>query len=77
MCIRDSFKAVINVEDLVGKSIKSIDMKNTNIGDILRTAISGTGWVVTVHNVTKRRTVSLSNTNALEVIREARKKRCV
>ena len=68
------FKAVINVEDLVGKSIKSIDMKNTNIGDILRTAISGTGWVVTVHNVTKRRTVSLSNTNALEVIREARKK---
>ena len=68
------FKAVINVEDLVGKSIKNIDMKNTNIGDILRTAISGTGWTVTVHNVTKRRTVSLTNTNALEVIREARKK---
>lgn len=71
----DNFKRFtcnINIESLVGKVIKNFDTKNNNINDTIRLAISGTGWILADNNITKRRTVTLKNTNALEVLRKVR-----
>ena len=72
----DNFKRFtcnVNVEDLVGKAIASFDTSNNNINDTIRLAIAGTGWILADNNINKRRTVRLTNTNALEVLREVRK----
>ena len=71
----DNFKRFtcnINIESLVGKVIKNFDTKNNNITDTIGLAISGTGWILADNNITKRRTVTLKNTNALEVLRKVR-----
>ena len=71
----DNFKRFtcnINIENLVGKVIKNFDTKNNNITDTIRLAISGTGWILADNDITKRRTVTLKNTNALEVLRKVR-----
>lgn len=67
------FSCNINVEALVGKAIASFDTSNNNVNDTIRLAIAGTGWILADNNITKRRTVRLTNTNALEVLREVRK----
>ena len=71
----DNFKrysCVVNIEDIKGKSIANFDTSN-NITDTIRLAIAGTGWILADNNISKRRTVRLKNTNALEVLREVRK----
>ena len=71
----DNFKRFtcnINIESLVGKVIKSFDTKNNNINDTIRLAIAGTGWTLADNSISKKRTVSLKNTNALEVLRKVR-----
>ncbi|MGL5642929.1 MAG: phage tail protein, partial [Paraclostridium sp.] len=67
------FSCSINIESIVGKSIQNFDTSNNNINDTIRLAIAGTGWILADNNITKRRTVRLKNTNALEVLREVRK----
>ncbi|MEG2743974.1 MAG: phage tail protein, partial [Clostridium sp.] len=67
------FSCVVNIEDIKAKSIKSFDTSNNTIAETIRLAIAGTGWILSDNNITKRRTVRLKNTNALEVLREARK----
>lgn len=67
------YSCVVNIEDIKGKSISSFDTSNNNITDSIRLAIAGTGWILADNNITKRRTVRLKNTNALEVLREIRK----
>lgn len=67
------FSCVVNIEDIKAKSIKSFDTSNNNITDTIRLAIAGTGWILADNNITKRRTVRVQNTNALEVLREVRK----
>lgn len=67
------FTCIINLENLKGKSIERFDTSNHNIDDTIRLAIAGTGWTLVDSNITKRRTVRLSNTNALDVLREIRK----
>lgn len=67
------FTCNVNVEDLIGKAIASFDTSNNNINDTIRLAIAGTGWILADNNIIKRRTVRLTNTNALEVLREVRK----
>lgn len=72
----DNFKiysCVVNIEDIKGKSIANFDTSNNNITDTIRLAIAGTGWILADNNISKRRTVRLTNTNALEVLREVRK----
>ena len=72
----DSFKRFtcnVNVEDIVGKAIANFDTSNNTITDTIRLAIAGTGWILADNNITKRRTIRLKNTNALEVLREVRK----
>lgn len=71
----DNFKRFtcnINIESLVGKVIKNFDTKNNNINDTIRLAIAGTGWTLADNSISKKRTVSLKNTNALEVLRKVR-----
>ena len=71
----DNFKRFtcnINIESLVGKVIKSFDTKNNNINDTIRLTIAGTGWTLADNSISKKRTVSLKNTNALEVLRKVR-----
>ncbi len=67
------YSCVVNIEDIKGKSIANFDTSNNNITDTIRLAIAGTGWVLADNNISKRRTVRLKNTNALEVLREIRK----
>lgn len=67
------FSCNVNIEALVGKAIASFDTSNNNVNDTIRLAIAGTGWILADNNITKRRTVRLTNTNALEVLREVRK----
>lgn len=66
------FTCNINIESLVGKVIKNFDTKNNNINDTIRLAIAGTGWTLADNSISKKRTVSLKNTNALEVLRKVR-----
>lgn len=67
------FNCILNLEDIKAKSIFNFETENNNIDDTIRLAIAGTGWVLVDSNITKRRTVRLKNTNALEVLREIRK----
>lgn len=67
------FSCMVNVESIKGKSIANFDTSNNTITDTIRLAIAGTGWILSDNNITKRRTVRLKNTNALEVLREVRK----
>lgn len=67
------FTAIVNIESIKGKSIKNFDTSNNSITDTIRLAIAGTGWILADTNITKRRTVRLKNTNALEVLKEVRK----
>ncbi|WGX77420.1 phage tail spike protein (plasmid) [Paraclostridium bifermentans] len=68
-----NIKAIINLEDIKGKSIQNIDFTNTKVDDIVRVAIASTGWILKDSGITKRRTLRLTNTNALDVLREIRK----
>lgn len=67
------FACIVNVEAIKGKSIANFDTSNNMIDDTIKLALAGTGWLVVDSGITKRRTVRLKNTNALEVLREARK----
>ena len=67
------FNCILNLEDIKAKSIFNFETENNNIDDTIRLAIAGTGWVLVDSNITKRRTVRLKNTNALEVLREISK----
>lgn len=72
----DNFKRFtcnVNIEDIVGKAIANFDTSNNKLDDTIRLAIAGTGWILVDSGITKRRTVRLTNTNALEVLREIRK----
>ena len=72
----DNFKRFtcnVNVEAIVGKAIANFETSNNKLDDTIRLAIAGTGWILVDSGITKRRTVRLTNTNALEVLREVRK----
>lgn len=68
-----TIKSIVNLETIKGKSIPVFELTNTNVGDTIQTAIAGTGWILNDHTLTKRRTIRLKNTNALEVLREIAK----
>ena len=72
----DNFKRFtcnVNIEGIVGKAIANFDTSNNKLDETIRLAIAGTGWILVDSGITKRRTVRLTNTNALEVLREIRK----
>ena len=65
--------AALNVEDLEGKEWKSFETIETTIEDALNLAFVGTGWIVKTSSITKKRTLRLTNTNAWNILQQARK----
>lgn len=68
-----TIKAKLNVEELEGKVFESFDTTNETITDCINLALAGTGWIVGVCNVTKRRTVRKTNSSSWDIIQEAKK----
>ena len=64
-----SYVAVLNLEDLQGKSFESFESEEKTVGDCLAQALKGTGWTVGRCDVRKRRTIRKDSVcTALEVI---------
>lgn len=68
-----SIKAILNVEELEGKTIESFEAVEVTIGESIRLALAGTGWTLGECNVTKRRTIRKTNSSSFEIIEEAKK----
>lgn len=66
-------KASLNVEDLEGKTWEHFNTTNQNIEDCINLALAGTGWTIASCNITKRRTIKLTNCNSWQILREAKK----
>jgi len=62
----------INIESLSGKIIKDYYVTAQTLDEALRLALTGTGWVLVDTGILLRRTMKLSNTTTLGVLREAR-----
>lgn len=63
--------AQLDMEELEGKSIHSFKSTEQTIDSALRLAFAGTGWTIEECTVTKKRTLSLTNVSALEVLKQA------
>lgn len=63
------YTAILNLEDLKGKSFVSFETIEKTVTECLTTALDGTGWSVGKCNVTKRRTIRKDNVcTALDII---------
>lgn len=60
--------AKLNVEELEGKTFVSFASEEQTIRDCLNAAFVGTGWVVGVCGISKRRTIRKTHCTALEII---------
>ncbi|MBS4967343.1 MAG: phage tail protein [Lachnospiraceae bacterium] len=65
--------ATLDMESLEGKSFRRFESVEQTIEAALRLAFAGTGWTVGESMVTKKRTIRMSNTSALEVLKQALK----
>lgn len=68
-----SIKAILNVEELEGKTFESFEAVEVTIGESIRLALAGTGWTLGDCNITKRRTIRKTNSSSLSIIQEAKK----
>lgn len=68
-----SVKAILNVEELEGKTFETFETVEVTIGECIRLAFAGTGWTLGECNVTKKRTVRKTNSSSFEIIEEAKK----
>ena len=65
--------ANLDLENLEGSIFPSFESKEQTIKDALQLAFAGTGWTVSSSNVTKRRTLRMSNVSSLEILKQALK----
>lgn len=65
--------ATLDMESLEGKSFRRFESVEQTIEAALRLAFAGTGWTIGESMVTKKRTIRMSNTSALEVMKQALK----
>ncbi|MFQ7287630.1 MAG: phage tail protein [Lacrimispora saccharolytica] len=65
--------ATLDMESLEGKSFRRFESVEQTIEAALRLAFAGTGWAIGESMVTKKRTIRMSNTSALEVMKQALK----
>lgn len=65
--------AQLDMESLEGKVFRVFKSEEQPIGKALQLVFAGTGWTVGVCSVTKKRTLSMSNVSALEVLKQALK----
>lgn len=68
-----SIKAVLNVEDLEGKSWEHFDTSNQTITECLTLALAGTGWTIGYCNETKKRTIRKTSCSTWDIIQEIKK----
>lgn len=65
--------ATLDMESLEGKSFRRFESVEQTIEAALRLAFAGTGWTIGESMVVKKRTIRMSNTSALEVLKQALK----
>lgn len=64
-----TFRAILNLEDLAGKSYEAFETVEVTMADCLAEALLGTGWTVGVCEVMKKRTIRKdSPCNVLDII---------
>lgn len=63
--------AKLDMEALEGKAFRSFKTTEQTIEAALRLAFSGTGWTVAESTITKKRTISMTNVSALEILKQA------
>jgi len=68
-----SIQAVLNVEDLEGKTWEHFDTSDQTITECLTLALAGTGWMIGYCNETKKRTISKTNCSTWDIIQEIKK----
>ena len=66
-------EAVLNLEELEGKSLEDFNSVGQTINNAIKMALVGTGWTVADNNLTKRRTLKLTNKSVLDIINQALK----
>lgn len=65
--------AQLNLESLEGKVFREFRSEEQTIKSALQLAFAGTGWAIGVCEVNKKRTLSMSNVSALDVLKQALK----
>lgn len=65
--------AQLDLESLEGKVFREFRSEEQTIKSALQLAFAGTGWAVGVCEVNKKRTLSMSNVSALDVLKQALK----
>jgi phage minor structural protein len=68
-----SIQAVLNVEDLEGKTWEHFDTSNQTITECLTLTLAGTGWIIGYCNETKKRTIRKTNCSTWDIIQEIKK----
>lgn len=65
--------AKLDMEDLEGKSFRNFKTTEQTIQKALQLAFAGTGWTIKSSTVTKKRTLSMTNVSALDILKQALK----
>lgn len=63
--------AALDMEALEGKSFRSFKTTEQTIEAALRLAFAGTGWTIAESTVSRKRTISMTNVSALEILSQA------
>ena len=65
--------ATLDMEALEGKSFRSFKSTEQTIQAAMQLAFAGTGWTIAESTVTKKRTLSMTNVSALDILKQALK----
>lgn len=66
-------RAQLDLESLEGKAFREFRSEEQTIRNALQLAFAGTGWTIGICEVSKKRTLSMSNASALDVLKQALK----
>lgn len=65
--------AKLDMEALEGKSFRSFKTTEQTIQAALQLAFAGTGWTIAESTITKKRTLSMTNVSAMDILKQALK----
>ena len=65
--------ATLDMEALEGKSFRSFKTTEQTIQAALQLAFAGTGWTIAESTISKKRTLSMTNVSALDILKQALK----
>lgn len=65
--------ATLDMEALEGKSFRSFKTTEQTIQAALQLAFAGTGWTIAESTITKKRTLSMTNVSAMDILKQALK----